>query len=61
MAIKPKWSITVMSADSQDILFHALCEDFKEVQCLATEARSFRLDLPIWIRRPGSQECFSWD
>lgn len=58
---RPKWRITVLSADGMEQIFHASCEDFKEVQCLATEARSASLDYQIYWSRPATQEAISWD
>ena len=54
------WHITVMSADGQRIIFHACCDDEKEVQALATEARSDSSGCQIWIRPPAG-EVYSWD
>jgi hypothetical protein len=32
---RPMWQITVLSVDSHTIIFHAKCEDWREIQCLA--------------------------
>jgi hypothetical protein len=61
LRLTPKWHITVLSADGQRMLFHAQCEDFKEIQCLATEARSQSLGYRIWIRPPADTPAYSWD
>jgi len=57
---KPKWHIAVLSPDGQRLVFSAQCEDLKEIQALATEARS-QGSYQIHIRQPGSQESYSWD
>lgn len=58
-----KWHIWVINPDGPDgplLLFHARCEDEKEVQALATEARHHSLKTRIWITPPNGQG-YSWD
>jgi hypothetical protein len=55
-----RWQITVMTRDGKQILFADQAEDLKEVQALATEARSQCLSAKIWIRKPTG-EVYSWD
>lgn len=55
-----KWLITILSPDGLTLLFHALCEDEKECQALATEARHHNLRTKIWIRDPFGQ-LRPWD
>jgi hypothetical protein len=35
-----KWRITIFTADGQRLIFNTLWDDLKEIQALATEARS---------------------
>lgn len=58
---KPKWRLTVATADGEVIFHTDQCQDFKEVQALATEARSQSLSYRIYWARPGTQEANSWD
>lgn len=59
-AQRPKWTISVHSADNTREIFHGACEDEKEIQALATEARSHSLVWKIWIRDPYGR-LRSWD
>lgn len=56
----PRWTISVHSADNTREIFHAECEDEKEVQALASEARSHSQALKIWIRDTYGR-LRSWD
>ena len=49
---KPGWSITVLSADGQRLIFRGRCEDRVEIRALASETRHRDLRLQIWIRDP---------
>jgi hypothetical protein len=56
----PQWSITVCSPDNTRLIFHAAVDDLKELQALATEARSRSQALKIWVRDPFDK-VRSWD
>jgi hypothetical protein len=60
-SFKPKWQLTVATKDNSRVIFHAQCEDWKELQCLATEARSQSLSYNIYWRAPASEESNTWD
>lgn len=55
-----RWHISVHDATNTRLIFHAVCEDEKEIQALATEARSQCLRFQIWIT-PPSGRVRSWD
>jgi len=55
-----KWQVTVLSRDGLELLDHAQCEDEKEVQAFATEARSRDFGTKILIRDTYGKSR-SWD
>jgi hypothetical protein len=57
---KSRWQITVNDAANTKLIFHAECEDEKEVQALATEARGHSQALKIWITDTYGK-IRSWD
>jgi hypothetical protein len=57
---RPTWRITILSRDGQRLIFYTQCEDEKEIQALATEARHACLSSQILIRPPIG-ELYSWD
>ena len=56
----PCWHVTVLSADGRELIEHTACEDHKEAQCVATEARSKSQALKIYLRDPLGH-VKSWD
>ena len=54
------WRVTVTDAANERIIHHQTCEDWKECQCIATEARSQNLSWKIWINPPIGR-IRSWD
>jgi transcription initiation factor TFIIIB Brf1 subunit/transcription initiation factor TFIIB len=55
-----KWHLTILCADCGRVIFHAQCEDEKEVQALASEARHRSRRCRILIRPPIGR-VYSWD
>jgi hypothetical protein len=54
------WRVTIATADNMWLIFHAVCEDVKEVQAVCTEARHASRAYRIWINPPIGQ-VYSWD
>jgi hypothetical protein len=55
------WHLTVMTADAQQIPFHAKLGSQTEILELASQARFLGASAQIWIRSPvGEVYCWGW-
>ena len=55
-----QWTVTVADAENTRVIFHTVCEDKKEAQWLANEARGHNLAYKIWLRDPYGTVT-AWD
>ena len=55
-----QWVVTVNDASDTRLIHHQVCEDRKEAQCVATEARGHSLSYKIWLRDPYGTVT-AWD
>ena len=53
-----RWRVSI--ADGDRLIHHAVCEDLKECQAIATEARHNNMRWKIWITPPAGP-AYPWD